>query len=155
MAGTLCGVAGVRHAVELKRQAARLHRWETLLCRLLLLLRESTYALPDAFALAADEDKFPDQVLQTLSDGLRQTPRIPLAAQLAEQELPSPERDVLQRMAERISHGSLEVRCLAVEQATEEIALFYQDADRIAGKDARMWASLGWTMGICITILLL
>lgn len=155
LAGLLCGVAGMRHAGALRAQAARLHRWDALLQRLQLLLQESAYALPDALAMAADGTGLPDQALQTVARGLRTAPREPLSAQVRALALPVPERDVLERMAERLSHGSLEARCLAVEQARAELAPLCEEAGQTVRRDARMWASLGWTVGACVTILLL
>ena len=66
-----------------------------------------------------------------------------------------PEKDTLIRLFTHLGHGSKECRVLAVEQAAEEIRLLAQSAAAKADKDAKLWQTLGFTGGICLTILLL
>lgn len=155
MAGVLCGAAGMRHAASMRRDAARLKRWEAILERLLLLLREGAYALPDVLDMAADGAGEPDDALHALACGLRQSPRVSMLAQMQAQHLPEPERPVLERMAGQIGRGSLTARCLAVEQAMDELRPLGIAAQEASARDGRMWTSLGWTVGACVTMLLL
>lgn len=155
LAGVLCGAAGMRRAAGMRGDAARLKRWDAVLARLLLLLRESAYALPDALDMAADGAGEPDAALHALACSLRQSPRISMLAQVQALHLLEPERPALERMAEHLSRGSLSVRCLAVEQAMDELRPLGTAAQEAAARDGKMWTSLGWTVGTCVTMMLL
>ena len=65
-AGLLCGLIGQRQARRLREEGANLRRWEQLLRRLALLLREGTLSLPEALRQSAGEDSAPDQLLRRL-----------------------------------------------------------------------------------------
>lgn len=154
-AGIVCGVMGVRYASMLKKDAARLRRWDELLACLSQLLSESVYSLPDAFALAAREQTPCDLLLLRLSKAIAKQPLASLPQVFDSLGYQEEEADILRRMMERVGHGSMETRCACVRQSGEEIRLLYQHAQRTSDKDAKMWSSLGWTAGACITLLLL
>ena len=62
---------------------------------------------------------------------------------------------MLVRMFHGLASGTLEERCLAVEQAAGEIALLARSGAEKAQQDARMWLKLGWLGGGCVTLMLL
>ena len=154
-AGLMCGVIGQRQARRLREEGVNLRRWEQLLRRLALLLREGTLSLPEALRQAAGEDSAPDLMLRRLGDELEHNPLSPLPELVARCAPAGPEPPVLSRLMARLGHGSLESRCQAAEQAAEEIALMARAATERAARDAKLHASLGWTCGACLTILLL
>ena len=154
-AGLLCGLIGQRQARRLREEGANLRRWEQLLRRLALLLREGTLSLPEALRQSAGEDSAPDLMLRRLGDELEHNPLSPLPELFARCAPAGPEAPVLSRLMARLGHGSLESRCQAAEQAAEEIALMARAATERAARDAKLHASLGWTCGACLTILLL
>lgn len=155
VSGMLCGVMGTRYAASLRQSARRLIRWEELLSCLAQLLSERAYSLPEAFTLAAREDTPCDALLRRLSCAMKEQPLRPLVELLDTTGLSGAEADVLRRMLSRVSRGSMEARCLAVRQAAEEMRLLAQSARESAARDAKMWSSLGWTAGACVTLLLL
>lgn len=85
---------------------------------------------------------------------MRREPLTPLGQHFAALAPEGPERQLLQRMMERLGHGSLEARCLACSQAAEELSLLARQVRERADKDARMWTSLGWTVGTCLALML-
>ena len=54
-----------------------------------------------------------------------------------------------------MGHGSKDNRVLAVEQCTEEMRLLAEAAAAKAEKDTKLWQTLGFIGGACLTILLL
>jgi len=62
---------------------------------------------------------------------------------------------VLARLFTRLGRGTKESRRLAAEQTAEEMTLLAQHAGNRAEKDARLWQTLGFVGGACLTILLL
>lgn len=154
-AGVICGVAGMRQASGLRRQAAALRRWEQMLRQMAFIMQERTLPLPDVMTQAASEAGEPDQRLRRLAEAMRAEPLTPLTA-LYEREQPTgPEAALLGRLMERLWHGSLEHRVLALTQAAEEIALLADAFAQKTAKDARMWSQLGWAVGACLTLLLI
>ena len=155
MAGLLCALAGVKHAASLNGDAARLTRWEQVLRRLSLLLREGTMSIPEALCAAADSPHPPARLLRDVAAQVAALPMTTLADAFAQVADDCPEKDTLIRLFTHLGHGSKECRVLAVEQAAEEIRLLAQSAAAKADKDAKLWQTLGFTGGICLTILLL
>lgn len=155
LAGVTVGIAGMRQGARLKADAARMARWQALLRHLLLLLREGAYSLPEAFEHAAVQHAPPDEMMRRLAALLREQPLIPLNQHYAALAADGPEHDVLLRLMQRLGHGTQEARCLACEQACEELALLHAQAAAKADKDAKMWTSLGWTVGACLALMLI
>lgn len=155
MAGLLCTLAGFRHASALRSDAARLARWVQLARRLALLLREGTLSIPEALCQAADEPHRPDELLRGLAAALRADPLRPLDEAYASLQADEAERPVVQRMLHRLGQGTLESRCLAVEQAADEFRLMAENAAAKAQKDVRLWQTLGFLGGLCLTLMLL
>lgn len=155
MAGLLCGVAGLRQARQLTGGAARLRRLEELLRHLSLLLKESALSLPEALEQAASSASAADDLLRSLALRMRSQPLTPLCELYEVLHVSGPEAAALSRLMARLGRGSLESRCQAVDQAAGEIAYLASAAGDKAAKDARMWATLGWTCGACLTLLLL
>ncbi|MBQ8554885.1 MAG: hypothetical protein IJ438_03325 [Clostridia bacterium] len=155
MAGLLCALAGLRHASSLQGDAKRMRRWCSLLRHLALILREESVSLPQALCCIADGTLAPDKQLRALAQGMQHQPLTPIADIFAAQCPPCPEQHALQRMFTRLGRGTLESRVLAVEQTGEEMALLTQEAAQRADRDARLWQTLGWVGGACLTILLL
>ena len=154
-AGLVCGVIGQRQARRLREEGTNLRSLEQLLRRLSLLLQEGTLSLPEALRQSAGENAAADRLLRRLAEGLEACPLTPLPELYAHLAPAGPEAPVLARLMDRLGRGSLESRCQAAEQAAEEIALLARDATDRAARDAKLHASLGWTCGACLTILLL
>ena len=154
-AGLLCGLIGQRQARRLREEDASLRRWAQLLRCLALLLREGTLSLPEALRQAAGEDSAPDLMLRLLGDGMEHHPLSSLPELFARCAPTGPEAPVLSRLMAQLCRGSLESRCQATEQAAEEIGLLARSASERTAQDAKLHASLGWTCGACLTILLL
>lgn len=155
MAGLLCTLAGIKHAASLKGDAARLSRWVQLLSRLALLLREGTLSIPEALCAAADGPHPPDRLLRDIAARVAASPMTTLAEACGASSGACPEQDALSRLFTHLGRGSKESRVLAVEQAAAEMHLLAQSAAEKAEKDAKLWQTLGFTGGICLTILLL
>ena len=155
MAGLLCAVAGLRRAASLQSTAARLRRWVDVLEHLALILSEGASTLPEAFERAATDSAAPDDLLRGLARDLRVQPLTPLPELYARLAQPGPEYDVHLRLMRRLGRGSLETRCQAVSQATEELRLLAGQARENADKDAAMWRNLGFIGGACLTLMLL
>lgn len=152
MAGLICGIMGMRQAQRLRQENAVLHRWEYILRQLCLILQEGTLPLPDALEQAASEQTPADTLLRQMAARLRAEPLSSLSSFYEPQGQEGP---VLSRLFSGLEQGSLERRTLAVTQATQEIALLAQASQEKARQDARMWATLGWTCGACLTLMLL
>lgn len=155
MAGLLCTLAGLRHASALRGNAARLTRWVSLLRRLTLLLREGTLSIPEALCQAADGGHQPDVMLRHLAAALRENPLCTLAEAYRAMQPDEAESLVVLRLLERLGQGTRESRCLAAEQAADEISLMAEGASAKAQKDARLWQTLGFLGGLCLTMMLL
>ena len=155
MAGLLCALAGMKRAASLKGDAARLTRWVQILRHLALLLKEGTLSIPEALCAAADESQPPDKLLHELASRLAAAPMEPLAGifeTLCDTQLENP---TLSRFFTKLSHGSKESRILAAEQCGDELQLLALAASQKAEKDAKLWQTLGFTGGVCLTILIL
>ena len=155
MAGLLCALAGLRRASALKNEAARLNRWTVLLRHLSLLLQEGTLPIPEALCAVANATDAPDQLLHTLAKVVQQSPMTTLAQAYRQHSPPCPEQSAMQRMFLGLGHGSKASRSLAVQQAAEEIRLLAENAETRAAKDARLWQTLGFIGGACLTLMLL
>lgn len=155
MAGLLCALAGVKHAASLKGDASRLSRWVQLLRRLALLLREGTMSIPEALCAAADGPHPPDRLLRDVAARVIASPMTTLEDALVQSVGDCLEKDALIRLFTHLGRGSKESRVLALEQSAEELRLLAQTAAEKAEKDAKLWQTLGFTGGICLTILLL
>lgn len=155
MAGLLCALAGVKHAASLKADAARMTRWVHLLTHLTLLLRQGMMSIPEALCAAADGPHPPDKLLREMAAAMQHTPLLSPGEAFEPCPTAWAERDVLSRMFARLGHGSQENRCLAVEQSAAEMRLLAESASTKAEKDAKLWQTLGFTGGACLTIMLL
>lgn len=155
MAGLLCALAGLRRAASMRSAAERLRRWGQVLAHLALILLERTMSLQAALAAAADGTDAPDRLLRGIAQTLQAQPLSSLTDAFLSQCGDVPEKDVLARMFARLARGSLESRVQAIEQAQSEIALMQEQSARKAEKDAKLWQTLGFIGGTCITILLL
>lgn len=155
MAGLLCALAGVKHAASLKGDAARLARWGQVLSHLALLLKEGTLSIPEALCAVADAPHPPDNLLREIASRLAASPLTPLGDVFTAQCPDCAEKQTLSRFFARLGRGSRESRILAAEQYREELQLLAQAASQKAEKDAKLWQTLGFTGGICLTILIL
>ncbi len=156
MAGLLCALAGMKHASSIKGDAARLGRWVKMLTHLTLLLREGSMSIPEALRAAADGPDAPDDTLRTMAEKMSASPLLTLAEVFLQCSIGDcPERSLLHRMFTRLGRGTKESRCLAVEQAAQEMELLAKSAAEKADKDAKLWQKLGLIGGISLTILLL
>lgn len=151
MAGMLCGVLGLRQAGRIRQESAALARWQVMLQHLCLLL-QAGLSLPEAFTQCATEDTPCDALLRRLARGLQQEPLSSLPQLYTPQGAEGP---ALSRLMAGLSRGSLESRVLCARQAAEELALLAQSAREKALQDARMWRTLGWACGGCLTLLML
>ncbi len=152
MAGLLCGVMGMRQSSRIRETSATLHRWEVILQHLCLLLQERSLSLPEAFTQAATNDTPADRLLLHLANALQRDPLTPLPQHYKPQ---GEEGNLLLRLFEGLAHGSLESRVLSARQAAEEMALLSSAAQGKAQQDGKMWSTLGWTCGACLTLMLL
>ncbi len=155
MAGLLCALAGMKYASSLQGDAARLKRWGQVLVHLELLLREGTLSIPEALCAAADGSLAPDRLLREMAARMSASPLLSAADAFQNCCGECPERALLSRLFARLSHGTKESRCLAVKQSAEEMALLAQSAAAKAEKDVKLWQTLGFIGGACLTILLL
>lgn len=155
MAGLLCAFAGLKYAASLKADAIRLHRWVQLLRHLSLLIREGTLPLPEALCAVAEGNALPDAQLRNMAGQMNNSPLLTLKEAYQCVSPSGEEKETLFRMFSRLGRGTKENRALAVEQASEELALLSRNASDKAEKDAKLWQTLGVTGGICLTILLL
>ena len=155
MAGLLCGLIGLRHTAHMRMEAQRLSRWAELLEQLALVLQEAVLPLPAALRCASDGSGTPDKLLRDAASALEGDPLLSFPEAFERLCPPCPERDALLRMAARISRGSAESRRLAAAQTASSIAQMAAQSQSRAAKDARLWQTLGWTCGACLTLLLL
>ncbi|MGN0754392.1 MAG: hypothetical protein ACI4ME_08035 [Aristaeellaceae bacterium] len=155
MAGLLCALAGMKHASSLKSNAVRLKRWGQILPCLALILREGTLSIPEALCAAADGTLPPDRLLHDMAVRISSNPMTSLTDAFLACCGECPEQPLLTRMFVRLGHGTKESRCLAVEQSAEEMAVLAKSAEEKAEKDVKLWQTLGFIGGACLTILLL
>ena len=155
MAGLLCTLAGMKHGAALAADAHRLTRWCQLLRHLTLLLQEGTMSIPEALCTASDGLQPPDKLLRAIAMKLQSSPLMTLAEAFHVCSGECTERELLTRMFTRLGQGSKESRVLALEQASKEMKLLADAASARAEKDVKLWQTLGFTGGICLTILLL
>lgn len=154
LAGLLAGMTGTRYAAALKREAARLKRWEVLLARLSLLMQECAFSLPEAFREAADSPSEPDELLRALAARLEADRLTSLSELAASIDDMLPEATILRRMLTGLSAGSLDMRLQGLAATQEELKLLSAASAETAAKDAKMWSQLGWIGGACLVVLL-
>lgn len=154
-AGLLCGMYGMRLSASLRQEALVARRWVELLARLELLVGESVLSLPDALNHAADGASLPDRLLQHAAQALRDDPLTSLKEAFARLCPACPGQDALLRLFDRLGRGSAANRQLALQQAGEAMQLVADQTAERAARDAKLYATLGWTGGACLTILLL
>lgn len=154
-AGLLCALAGFRHAAFLRQEAARLRAWTAALKRLSLLMQEGALPLPQALRQAGAELPGPDKLLSLVAEALTADPLLTLPEAFDRTCPPCTERNALMRLADGISRGSLESRCLACDHAADGIAQLSSEAADLATRDARLWQTLGFTGGACLTLMLI
>ena len=155
MAGLLCMLAGIKHANRLRYDAIRLKRWTELLNHLELLLSEATLSIPQVLCAVADGHLQPDMLLRSISSAIQSQPLLGLKEAFLQNTHDTTEKPTLERLFTRIGHGSKENRCLAVRQAVQELEFLAQGAAAKAEKDTKLWQTLGFIGGACLTILLL
>lgn len=154
-AGLLCGLAGMRQSAALLGEASRMRRWHELLLQLTLILQERSASLPEALRIAADRSLQPDRIIHTLAARMHLHPLEALSDSFDESCPALPEKAVLMRMCVHLGQGTLDSRIHAVQHAVEEISLLAAQANARAEKDVRLWRTLGWLGGACLTLLLL
>lgn len=153
--GLLLALAGMRRASSLRSEAARLCRWMELLEQLALILSERSASLPQALRIAADRTLLPDRLCHSVAAQMHLHPVEPLGDIFARLSTPCAEHDTLLRMFSRLGRGTLESRQQAIAQAGEELALLTEQAQQRAARDAKLWQTLGWVGGACLTLLLI
>ena len=154
-AGLLCGLYGLRMASQLHAEAERLKRWAELLPHLALLIKEESMSLPQALTATADGNAEPDRLLSDIASAVSAAPLLTLADAFESHVASCREQETLRRVFTRLGKGSAESRAMAVSQAGDELRLMADAAQAQAARDARLWQTLGFTIGACLTILLL
>ena len=154
-AGLMAVLLGFRHARALRQDAQVLLRWCEILTHLALLLGEAVLSLPEAMACAADGHLPPDRQIKEIVQAMEQDRLLSLPDAFDKLCPPGPERETLLRMAAGISRGSAQNRQLAAEQSAHIIHAKAQEAAQKAGKDARLFQTLGWTGGLTLMLMLL
>lgn len=155
MAGLLCGLAGVKHASALQADASRMTRWCSLLKYLALLLTEGSMSIPEALCAAADGSSPADQLLRALAMQVQNSPLLSLEEAFRQRSFPYAESPLLARMFTRLGRGTQASRLLAVKQVAQEMQLLAAEASTRADKDVKLWQTLGFVGGVCLTIMLL
>lgn len=154
-AGLLCGLYGLRLSASLRQEALHARRWAEILARLDLLIGEETLSLPEALRQAADGALAPDRLLHAVADDLAGNPLQSLQEAFGAACPACGGREVLLRLFGRLGRGSAQSRRLAVQQAAQAMAQTAAQAEARAARDAKLYRTLGWTGGACLTILLL
>lgn len=154
-AGLLCALLGFRRAAALRAEEVRLRRWQELLAQLSLIISEATLSLPEAMCCAADGLGQADALLSSIAEDMLRDPLASPADAFAARCPPCPEREPLLRMLHRLGRGTLESRCLALEQCGAALALLTEKAASRAAKDTRLYQTLGMTGGVALALLLL
>ncbi len=182
LAGFLCAALGMRHGAALRTEETRLRRWVDALQRLAVILRGQAVALPEALHLAAGDSRKedvsgqpetassrpagqtsmplftsadPEDVLHAIAAHLQAHPLCPVAEVYRGYGATCTEQAALMRLFAALGRGTLESRLLAVTQCTEEMALLAASAKARADRDAKLYQTLGWTGGACLTLILL
>ena len=154
-AGLLCGLYGLRLSTALRQEARALHRWTELLDRMALLIEEKSLSLPDVFRHAADDDLPPDRLLHDVAESITSDPMLSPGDAFAARCPAAAGKDVLLRLFVRLGRGSADSRRQAVRHARDALSLLAEQKSERAGRDAKLYSTLGWTVGACLTILLL
>lgn len=154
-AGLLCAMAGMRAAAALRQEARDLRRWADLLAHLTLIIRQATLPLPAAMLASADAALAPDKYLRATAEHLSAHPLTTPQEAFSAACPVCAGYEALQRMFARLGRGDAESMALACHQASAELDLLASHAEKRAATDARLWRTLGWTAGACMTILLL
>lgn len=154
-AGVIAGFMGMRSAGRLRSEAARLRRWTALLERLRLIMAQSALPLPDALEEAADGSAEPDMLLRELASGLRCNPMCSLKDCYEAVEHRLPEAHAVSALTSQLDRGTVESRLLAIDHAHDAVAQLASFAQERCDRDAALWVRLGWTAGVCLTILLI
>lgn len=155
-AGLLCALLGLRSASRLRREAGRMRRWTELLAHLALLLEEGALPIPEALQTASDGTNEADGLLREIAQRMQSDPMTtPEAA--CRGALPGgwAEGETLLRMFRRLGHGAGAGRVQAVRQADAAVMLLAEQFSERARRDAKVYTTLGWTGGACLTLLLL
>ncbi len=155
MAGLLCALLGMKHSADLYAEERRLRRWYEVLRHLAVILQEQAVPLPEALCQAANGDAVPDRLLRNMASHMQGHPLDPLQDAYRHLCGPCTENAALHRIFAALGRGTLAQRVLGVTQGAEEIALLAASARTRAEKDAKLFRTLGWTGGACLTILLL
>ncbi len=155
MAGLMCGLIGMKQAASLHTEERRLRRWTALLQRLCVILREQSGSLPEAFCRAADGTQAPDLLMREIAAHLQTHPSAALPRAFAAHCPPCREHETLDRLFTGLGRGSLEARLLCTEQGMQELSLMAAEAGKRAEQDAKLYQTLGWTGGACLTLFLL
>lgn len=154
-AGLLCGLYGLRLSSALREESQVLHRWTEMLARLELLISEETLPLPDVMLHAADGSLPPDRLMRDVAQAITADPLLSLQDAFSARCPAFDGHDVLLRLFARLGRGSSSSRRLAVQQAHDALALLAAQKSDRAARDAKMYRTLGWTAGACLTIMLL
>lgn len=154
-AGLICALAGMRHAAALRGDAQLLQRWTEIAERLALLLEEQSVPLPEVFRIAADAETAADKLLRRIADDMTANPLTSTAQSFEAHCGNCLQEDALLRMFSRLGRGSVQTRCAACRQSAAFLAQEAAKAHAQSEKDAKMWRTLGWTGGICLTLMLI
>lgn len=155
MAGLLCALLGLRYAASLRAEEARLRRWTALLQRLAIILPEQAAPLTEALCMAAEGTQEPDMLLRALAEEVQRHPLTPLHEAFLRISRPCAEQAALTRVFTALGRGTLNQRVLALRQGAEELSLLAGAAKDRADRDAKLYRTLGWTGGACLTLFLL
>ncbi len=132
-----------------------MRRWGALLERLAVILNGQGASLPEALCAASDGNTGPDGVLRGMAEQLQAAPMCSLQGAFEAACPDWPERAALTRMFASLGRGPLQGRMLALQQGIGELSLLGESAKMRADKDAKLFQTLGWTGGACLTIFLL
>lgn len=154
-AGLLCALYGFTSAANLQQRAASLRRWADMTSHLSLLLEEAALPLPQVLRLAASASTGQDRLLQAVAQAMLDDPLVTAAEAFSARCPACTEKETLARMFMRIGHGDAQSRAIAAGQASRELASLANQAAMRADKDVKLYRTLGWTGGTCLTLLLL
>lgn len=154
-AGMICVLAGSRHAASLRGDAQQLQRWSEIAARLALLLEEQSASLPEVLRTAADADTDVDELLRQMARDMDANPLTSAAQAFSFRFENCQQRDTLLRMFSLLGRGSVQARSAACRQCAAFLTQEASKARAAAEKDAKMWRTLGWTGGVCLTLMLI